>query len=461
MNKLQVLLITFCLLTFSSCKESAEMVLFDGTENNSWSYSGNSGVENNLLTLSGTDAACILKKGNYQDFELDLELRTTPGGKGHIGIHTDATGKGYRIAVNNDREDSHWWKMTGSLLSVRNLTKSFVKENDWFTMNVTVEGQVITVKVNGEPVVAYIEPTQPYRTQPNQNSVLSKGTFSLISTGSGELQFRKIEVKKLNRDAINIPAQLEAAREEQSDEVIKLHQQDFPVMDYHVHLKGGLTKEVAAKQSRETGINYVIAPNCGVGFPITNDEQIYSYLDTMRNQPFILAMQAEGREWVSTFSQEARDEFDFVFTDAMTFNDHKNRRIHLWINNEVKIDNEQRYVDMIVDRLCTVLQEPADVYVNPFFLPEVLQDRYDEFWTEARIDKAVDALAKSGKALEINARYKIPNKAIILKAKEKGIKFTFGTNNVEPEVSKLEYPIQMQKECGLKAEDMYKPKIKI
>ena len=60
----------------------------------------------------------------------------------------------------------------------------------------------------------------------------------------------------------------------------------FPVLDYHVHLKGGLTKEVAAKQSRKTGINYTIAPNCGIGFPITNDQQVMDYLNEMRSQPF-------------------------------------------------------------------------------------------------------------------------------------------------------------------------------
>jgi len=34
--------------------------------------------------------------------------------------------KGYRIAINNDRADKVWWKMTGSLVSVRNLTKSLM-----------------------------------------------------------------------------------------------------------------------------------------------------------------------------------------------------------------------------------------------------------------------------------------------------------------------------------------------
>ena len=117
---------------------------------------------------------------------------------------------------------------------------------------------------------------------------------------------------------------------------------------------------------------------------------------------------------------------------------------------------------MIVDRICSVLQEPMDVYVNPCFLPKQMQDRYDAFWTEARQNKFIDALAKSGKALEINNRYQIPNQAIIQKAKAAGVKFTFGTNNAgADDLGKMEYAIRMKKECGLTAKDMFKPKVKI
>jgi histidinol phosphatase-like PHP family hydrolase len=91
-----------------------------------------------------------------------------------------------------------------------------------------------------------------------------------------------------------------------------------------------------------------------------------------------------------------------------------------------------------------------------------MNDRYDAFWTEARQDKFIDALAKSGKALEINNRYQMPNKAIIEKAKAAGVKFTFGTNNGGVnDLGKMEYAIRMKEECGLTAQDMYKPKIKI
>ncbi|MDR1780978.1 MAG: DUF1080 domain-containing protein [Tannerella sp.] len=441
-------------------QSSGSGVLFDGTDGGRWTTTGGATVADGVLALHD-GATAVLKSAKYKDFELEMVLRTVSAGKGYVAFHTDAAaGKGYRVAVNNDRTDDVWWKMTGSLLSVRNLTKSFVRDGDWFTMTVRVEGQAVTVSINGSPVVEYIEPTAPYRVAPNEAALLSAGTFALVSE-SGDIEFKNISVIALQTDEAAVQSQLAAAGDEQNDDIIRLHQEDFPVLDYHVHLKGGLTEAELAQMSRDVGINYAIAPNCGIGFPITDDAGVLAFLDSMRSQPFILAMQAEGREWVVTFSQAVRDEFDYVFTDALTFTDDKGRRTRLWMPDEVWIEDQQKYMDLIVDRICQVLQEPADIYVNPCFLPEPMDKKYDEFWTEERMNKFVDAMAKSGEALEINARYKIPNKAIIQKAKAAGVKFTFGTNNGMRDLGKLEYCIEMKNACGITAQDMYKPKIKI
>ena len=447
-----------------SCVQTGSGSLFDGKNSNKWLTSGKTEVREGILNLSGAGAQAILKKGRYKNFTLSMEVRTTTGGKGAVWFHTDeALSKGYCVALNNNIEDTVWWKMSGSLVAVRNLTKSFVRENDWFTMDITVKGKAIDIFINGRPVVEYIEPATPFRTGAHASALLSSGTFALVGEGKGELQFRHISVTALdNPKEADIEAQLAEAGDEQTDAIIRLHQEDFPVLDYHLHLKGGLTKESAAQLSRKTGVNYAVAPNCGVGFPITDDAGVVAYLDSMRSQPFILAMQAEGREWTTTFSQEVRNEFDYVFTDALTFTDSKGRRTRLWMPEETWIDNEQQYMDMIVDKICSVLQEPVDVYVNPCFLPARMNDRYDFFWTEARQNKFISALVKSGKALEINNRYKLPSKAIIQKAKAAGVKFTFGTNNAGAgDTGKMEYAIRMKEECGLTAQDMYKPKIKL
>jgi hypothetical protein len=460
MKKQAALLFTFALyfwaFSFTSCSEAGNKIVFEGNAGK-WISSGSVSSSDGLVTFSGSGAQAVLSKGGYKNFSARIELQTTNGGKGYFWLHTDKDlSKGYRVAINNDREDPVWWKMSGSIVAVRNLTKSFVRENNWFAMDIKVDGRKITVSINGNPVAEYAEPVQVYRTAENKSQLLSEGTLAIESVGRGD-----IIVRSVNIEALPDNSEQAAAVDESRDDIIRLHQEDFPVLDYHVHLKGGLTKEDAAVLSRRTGINYALAPNCGIGFPITNDAEVLAFLDTMRTEPFILAMQAEGREWIETFSQSVRDEFDYVFTDALTFSDHKNRRTRLWIPEETWIDNEEAYMDMIVDRICMVLQEPMDIYVNPCFLPEQMNDRYDHFWTEARMNRFVDAIAKSGKALEINNRYRIPSKAIIMKAKAAGVKFTFGTNNGAADLGMMEYAIQMKKECGITAADMYKPKIKI
>ena len=79
----------------------------------------------------------------------------------------------------------------------------------------------------------------------------------------------------------------------------------FPLIDFHVHLKGGLTIEQAIANSQRLGINYGIAPNCGLKFPVTNDITLAAYMDTVRSKPIFRGMQAEGREWITLFSPEA------------------------------------------------------------------------------------------------------------------------------------------------------------
>ena len=457
MNKV-VLFMSIILMGITSCVgDNSPKSLFNGENADQWKTQGVVEVENGVITIND-GASLVLKKGNYTDFELNVKARTIDNGKGYIAFHTDNAADGYKVALNNDLESLQWWTKTGSLLSVRNLTKSTVKTNDWFEMNIRVEGKAVTVSVNGDPVVEYIEPASPYRTSEHATKLLSSGKFA-IQSDEGTIEIESIEVTPLS-PASDIAQQQSLAIDETTDHIIKLHQENFPVLDYHVHLKG-LTAEEAARKARNYGINYALAPNCGIGFPITNDEEVIEYLEEMEGQPFIQAMQGEGREWPQTFSAEIREKFDYVFTDALTFTDTKGRRTRLWIPEEVFIENEQQYMDLIVQKIVDVMQEPMDVYVNPNFLPDVMNDRYDEFWTDERMDKVIKAMVETNKILEINNRYEIPNKAFILKAKDAGLKFTFGTNNADGDFGKLDYCIRMKDECGLTAEDMYKPNMEI
>jgi hypothetical protein len=440
MRKNYVLLIALVAIVFGACNSSG----------------GRSFQEENITVAE--NSTVMFGKGNYTDFELSMTVRTIGDATGYIAFHTGKNGKGgYQVSLDNTTiGNPQWWTKTGSLFGVRNLTQSTVETNEWFDMTIRVEGKFITVAINDRLVVDYVEPATPYRTAENARQLLSHGKFTMSNTGGGVIEIKSINVTPINSE-MDIAWQQMTAIDETADHIIRLHQENFPVIDYHVHLKG-MTGDEAAALSRRFGINYVISPNCGIGFPITNDAQAIHFVDSMKGQPFLLAMQGEGREWPTTFSKEVREKFDFVFTDALTFTDTKGRRTRLWIPEEVIIENEQQYMDLIVAKTMEVIMnEPIDVYVNPTFLPEVMNDRYDYFWTDARMDKVIAALFESGVALEINERYRIPNKKFVQKAKDAGLKFTFGTNNMDANFGKLEYCIELKYEVGITASDMFIP----
>ncbi|KAA6309729.1 hypothetical protein EZS27_038838, partial [termite gut metagenome] len=238
MKKHSFLFICLWCTLLIACSEGTT-VLFDGKNSDKWQTTGNVSVKEGIFTFGGTNAQAVLKSGDYKDFVLSMEVYTTVGSKGAVWFHTDANlHKGYAVAINNDKEAPIWWKMSGSLLSVRNITKNFVAENNWFTLNIRVEGQSISTEINSKPVVEYIEPAKPYRAEANTGALLSSGTFAIVSNGDGEIQFRNITVTPLNlkETGTDIATQLAEAVDEQTDEIIRLHQENFPVQDYHVHL---------------------------------------------------------------------------------------------------------------------------------------------------------------------------------------------------------------------------------
>jgi hypothetical protein len=233
----------------------------------------------------------------------------------------------------------------------------------------------------------------------------------------------------------------------------------FQLIDLHIHLKGGFTIDDAVSKSEKENVKYGIAVNCGIGFPIQNDHQLDSVVIHMKKFPqFYNGMQAEGREWLNLFSKESISKFDYVFTDAMTFVDNKGRRNRIWLENETWVDDEQQFMDDLVSLIVKIISnEPINIYVNPTYLPEKISGKYDELWTESRMDKVVHAAKEHNVAIEINNRFKIPSFRFILKAKNAGVKFTIGTNNIDGNFPGPDYAREMIKKIGLKETDFFIP----
>jgi histidinol phosphatase-like PHP family hydrolase len=236
--------------------------------------------------------------------------------------------------------------------------------------------------------------------------------------------------------------------------------QPIKLLDLHVHLKGGLTLDQALEKSRSDGILYGISANCGKGFSIVDDLGAHDFCASLKDQPVFIGMQAEGREWTTMFSCHTAAEFDYVFTDAMTWTDDHGSRKRLWIPQEIGIISDvEGFMEILVERTVTILEsEPIDIFANPTYLPEVIASNYDLLWSEVRMVKIIDTAVRHGVAIELNDRYHLPNKRFVLLAKEAGCKFTLGSNNTSiKDLGCSEYGLKMIDECNLSGENFFVP----
>lgn len=469
------LLSIFLLMTIASATTGAEWIsLFDGKTLAGWKAGGNSGtfkVQDGMIVADGPLSHLFyigpIEEHDFINFELKVDVKTMPKADSGIYFHTEYQqegfpGKGYEVQINNSTPSPEGnWEMrrTGSLYGVRDVFVSCAKDQKWFTVHIIVEGRRIRISIDDRLLVDYVEPDEPVRAAKSIGKKLSHGTFALQGFGEDSVvYFRNILVKLLPAGGRGKDFR-SAEQIAYEKRISAFHAKEIPLVDYHVHLKGGLTLEEALEQSRAAGITYGIAENCGLGFPVTNDEQLKQSFDRLEGRPVFKAMQAEGREWVNMFSPELIAKFDYVFSDALTFHDKQDRRTRLWMANEVFIEDAQEFMDMYVDKIVTILEnEPIDIFVNPTFLPAVIAEQYDELWTQQRMQRVIQAAADSGVAIEINARYRIPSVKFIKLAKQAGVMFAFGTNNGGRELGHLEYSVEVAEQCGLTKDDMFVPK---
>ena len=394
--------------------------------------------------------------GSFKNFGFKAHVTHSEGAKAFLWIHSDKNlTKGYSIFIGKPVDDH---RRSGSLASVRNLYKP---RSASFDLEVVVQGKRIVVMIDGREVVDYLEPDAPYRTATHAAQLLSSGGLIGFYTENGTLNVANAEITTLADNLPNYPEGKEPI-DERDDVLIRLQQRDFPVVDYHVHWPVMLGLEAAIEKSLADGYEYGVASNCGIGFQTTSDEQVKALFEKSFTLPQLFyAMQGEGREWVKTFSKASREKFDYVFTDALTFNDHKGRRTHLWIDPEVIIDiPEQEYMDMIMDRTLKIInEEPIDFLASPTRLASVMMKDYDKYWTDTRVAQLIKALKDNNVAMEINSVTKVPSARIIKAAKAAGVKFTLGTNNAGVrELDRLNYSLRMVEECGLTIDDMWFPK---
>ena len=181
--------------------------LFDGKTLNGWKVGDNASTfsaDSGMIIVHGNTAHLFydgeLWQHNFKNFEFRAEVKTMPGANSGIYIHTAFQqggwpSKGYEIQVNNSHTD---WRRTGSLYGIQDVKEVYVKDNEWYTEYIKVQGKKITVKINDKTVVEYTEPDTVQEGNGDARRALSSGTFALQGHDPKSIvYYRHIQVKPL------------------------------------------------------------------------------------------------------------------------------------------------------------------------------------------------------------------------------------------------------------------------
>lgn len=183
------LLIALLVLACTTSKPRAAkdwQSLFDGKTLTHWKAAENPAtfsVQDGAIVVFGPRAHLFYEGpvGNhsYKNFEWRAKVKTMPGANSGMFIHTAYQEKGwpeqgYEIQVNQTHTD---WRKTGSVYAFQDVKETFVKDDEWYTEHITVQGKQVTVKVNDKVINTYTEPDSI--SQGTGRKRLSRGTVAL------------------------------------------------------------------------------------------------------------------------------------------------------------------------------------------------------------------------------------------------------------------------------------------
>lgn len=137
----------------------------------------------------------------FKDFEIEMEIMTTPTANSGFFFHTKFQEKGWpkvglEAQVNTSHKDAI---KTGSIYGLANvLNDAPSKDGTWFKYSIKVVGKTATVMVDGEVVNVYEEPADFVAPEGREGLGFGSGTFAIQGHDPGCLAFyREIRVRHL------------------------------------------------------------------------------------------------------------------------------------------------------------------------------------------------------------------------------------------------------------------------
>lgn len=233
------------------------------------------------------------------------------------------------------------------------------------------------------------------------------------------------------------------------------------MFDLHIHRRGGMDATKAAMRQVATGIRSGLLENVGREWPLHDAATLREHIEAAetvrgRGVELLVGIQVNDRDWHETIDPALFRRLDFVLADTMIMGtDREGRPCRLWMEDRYDIDDADAWMERYMEHNLQVLNEPIDILANPTYLPKKIANQYDRLWTRQRMEKIIETAIKNGVALEIQAESEFPKLGFLKLAKQKGAKFSFGTNNHDDKPKDLTRWFEVIRELDLKPDDIY------
>jgi len=246
-----------------------------------------------------------------------------------------------------------------------------------------------------------------------------------------------------------------------ADQVKELDSRGIVLYDYHIHLRGGMTAEKAAKRQELTGIRSGVMENIGRDWPLSNNEKLRAFIEEAQKarangQPLKIGVQVNDRDWSTQIDPELFEKLDYIVADTMIMGgigpDGKPKK--MWLS-EYKIENPEAWMERYMDHNRQILGEPISIFANPTYLPSSIEHLYDQLWTEERMKEIIQLAVRKNIAIEIQSGSKFPSLKFLKMAKELGAKFSFGTNNMDDQPHIIDRWFEMIEDLKLEKNDFW------
>ena len=231
---------------------------------------------------------------------------------------------------------------------------------------------------------------------------------------------------------------------------------DFPLLDLHVHTTPQFTIDNIMEIGEKQGVKFGIVDH-PISWALKNDADLKNYILNLRKYPVYIGLQPTYPEWYKNYSAELLAQVDYILMDPQMVPQGNGKTWQIW-EFDTYIDNTEDFMKRYMDYALQILEnEPINIFGWPLFLPVCIARDYYSLWTEERMQLIISAAKKRNIAIEINDMSHTPHDKFIQKAKEQGLKFTFGSDSRNQNVGRLAYCKQVALKCGLTASDFYVP----